>query len=66
MTESAPRWGAVDLVVAFVVAQLASALGFALFALHVGIRLVDDLVALRSGQAFEEVEDEIVMEATNA
>lgn len=37
MTEPAPRWGGVDLVVAFVVAQLASALGFALFALAQGI-----------------------------
>jgi membrane protease YdiL (CAAX protease family) len=37
MTESAPRWGGVDLVVAFVVAQLASALGFVLFALAQGI-----------------------------
>lgn len=32
MADPAPRWGAVDLAVAFVVAQLASALGFALFA----------------------------------
>src|SRR3546814_15762691 len=37
MTESAPRWGGVDLVVAFVVAQLASALGFVLLALAQGI-----------------------------
>lgn len=37
MAESAPRWGAVDLVVAFVVAQLASALGFVLFAAAQGI-----------------------------
>lgn len=37
MTDPAPRWGAVDLVVAFVVAQLASALGFALFAAAQGI-----------------------------
>lgn len=37
MTEPTPRWGAVDLVVAFVVAQLASALGFVLFALAQGI-----------------------------
>ncbi|HAS13222.1 MAG TPA: CPBP family intramembrane metalloprotease [Acidimicrobiaceae bacterium] len=37
MTETAPRWGAVDLAVAFVVAQLASALGFALFAAAQGI-----------------------------
>ena len=37
MTEPAPRWGAVDLVVAFVVAQLASAVGFALFAMSQGI-----------------------------
>src|SRR3546814_7159954 len=37
MTESAPRWGGVDLVVVFVVAQLASALGFVLFALAQGI-----------------------------
>jgi uncharacterized protein len=37
MTEPAPRWGAVDLVVAFVVAQLASAIGFTLFALAQGI-----------------------------
>lgn len=37
MTLSAPRWGAVDLVVAFVVAQLASALGFVLFAAAQGI-----------------------------
>lgn len=37
MTEPAPRWGAVDLVVAFVVAQLASALGFALFAAFRGV-----------------------------
>jgi len=37
VTETAPRWGAVDLAVAFVVAQLASALGFALFAAAQGI-----------------------------
>lgn len=37
MTDPAPRWGVVDLVVAFVVAQLASALGFALFAAAQGV-----------------------------
>src|SRR3546814_20809572 len=37
MTESAPRWGGVDLVVAFVVAQPAPALGFGLFALAPGL-----------------------------
>lgn len=47
-------------------AQVLVPVGFALFAIHVGIRLLDDLAALRSGQAFAEVEDEIVLEATNA
>ncbi len=37
MNEPAPRWGAVDLVVAFVVAQLASAIGFTLFAVSQGV-----------------------------
>lgn len=37
MTDPAPRWGAVDLAVAFVVAQLATVLGFALFAAAQGI-----------------------------
>lgn len=47
-------------------AQVLVPVGFGLFALHVGLRLVDDLRALQSGEAFEEVEDEIVLEATNA
>jgi membrane protease YdiL (CAAX protease family) len=51
VTESAPRWGAVDLVVAFVVAQLASALGFTLFAAAQGIRATElDTDALTIGQ----------------
>lgn len=37
----APRWGAVDVVVAFLVAQLASALGFALFAAAKGVPAAD-------------------------
>src|SRR3546814_16259088 len=51
MTESAPRWGGVDLVVVFVVAQLASALGFVLFALAQGIPADDlDTAALTIGE----------------
>src|SRR3546814_20619155 len=37
MTESAPRWGGVALVLAFVGARFASPLGFVLFALAQGI-----------------------------
>ncbi|MBD3916750.1 TRAP transporter small permease [Nocardioides hwasunensis] len=47
-------------------AQVLVPVGFALFAVHVCIRLVDDVRALRSGEAFEEVEDEFVLEATHA
>ena len=47
-------------------AQVLVPLGFALFALQVAIRLVDDLRALQTGQDFEEVEDEFVLEATHA
>ena len=36
-----PRWGAPDLVVAFLVAQFASALGFALYASVKGVPLAD-------------------------
>jgi CAAX protease family protein len=51
VTEQAPRWGAVDLVVAFVVAQLASAIGFTLFALALGIPAADlDTDALSIGE----------------
>lgn len=51
MTETAPRWGAVDLAVAFVVAQLASALGFALFAAAQGIPMGElDTDALTIGE----------------
>ena len=51
MTEPAPRWGAVDLVVAFVVAQLASAIGFTLFALAQGIPAAElDTDALSIGE----------------
>ena len=51
MTETAPRWGAVDLAVAFVVAQLASALGFALFAAAQGIPMDElDTDALTIGE----------------
>lgn len=47
----APRWGAPDLVVAFVVAQLASALGFVLFAAAKGVPAADlDTDALRIGE----------------
>jgi len=47
-------------------AQVLVPLGFGLFALNVAFRLVDDLRALRTGEAFEEIEDEIVLEATHA
>tara|TARA_R100000306_G_scaffold19716_1_gene23743 strand:+ start:384 stop:1094 length:711 start_codon:yes stop_codon:yes gene_type:complete len=51
VTETAPRWGAVDLAVAFVVAQLASALGFALFAAAQGIPMDElDTDALTIGE----------------
>lgn len=51
MTDPAPRWGAVDLAVAFVVAQLASALGFALFAAAQGIPMGElDTDALTIGE----------------
>lgn len=51
MTDPAPRWGAVDLAVAFVVAQLASALGFALFAAAQGIPVGElDTDALTIGE----------------
>jgi len=46
-----PRWGAPDLVVAFFVAQLASALGFALFAAAQGVPMADlDRDALSIGE----------------
>ena len=38
---AAPRWGAPDLVVAFLVAQFASALGFALFAAAEGVPMAE-------------------------
>jgi TRAP-type C4-dicarboxylate transport system permease small subunit len=47
-------------------AQVLVPVGFGLFAIHVGFRLVDDLRALRTGEDFEEIEDEIVLEAVNA
>jgi membrane protease YdiL (CAAX protease family) len=51
VTDPAPRWGAVDLAVAFVVAQLASALGFALFAAAQGIPVGElDTDALTIGE----------------
>lgn len=45
-------------------AQVLVPLGFALFAFHVGVRLVDDLKALRSGTAYLEGDEDSVMEAT--
>lgn len=45
-------------------AQVLVPLGFGLFAFHVGVRLVDDLTALRSGKAYVETDDENVLEGT--
>lgn len=45
-------------------AQVLVPLGFGLFAFHVGVRLVDDLVAIRSGEAYLEADDEAVLEGT--
>ena len=46
-------------------AQVLVPLGFALFAFHVGVRLVSDLYSLRSGTAYLESDDESLMEATH-
>lgn len=47
-------------------AQVLVPLGFALFAFHVGVRLVEDLVALRTGKTSVETDDKIALEGTYA
>lgn len=47
-------------------AQVLVPLGFALFAFHVGVRLVDDLRALRTGADYVQNEDERILEEARA
>lgn len=45
-------------------AQVLVPLGFALFAFHVGVRLIDDLVALRTGEEIAETDGEAALEGS--